>query len=137
VQMDKRRRVPQHIDFYAITAGQKVTMNIAVEFAGTPVGATEGGQLDVQKREVAVSIQPHLVPEHLVLDVSALRIGDSLHVRDLVSLLPTDTEIIDDLDLAVVAVVPPRVAVEDEAAETAAEPAVIGKGEDEADDDEG
>jgi large subunit ribosomal protein L25 len=136
VQMHKRRRVPQHVDFYAVTAGQRVTMNVSIELTGTPAGAKDGGQLDVQKREVSVSIQPHLVPDHLVLDVSGLRIGDSLHVSDLVALLPAETVVLDDLELAVVAVVAPRVAVEDEAPSDGAEPAVIGKDDGEDDGDE-
>jgi large subunit ribosomal protein L25 len=128
VQMDKRRRVPQHVDFFAVTAGQAVSVHVPIEFVGTAVGTKEGGQLDVQRRELYISVLPRLIPNHIELDVSALTIGDSLHVRDLQAGLPPEATVLDDLDLAVVAVVPPRIAVEDEeAAETAeVEPEVIG-----------
>jgi large subunit ribosomal protein L25 len=129
VQMDKRRRIPQHVDFYAVTAGQAVTVHLPIEFVGTAAGTKEGGQLDVQRREVHISVLPRLIPNHVTLDVSALTIGDSLHVRDLQASLPPEATVLDDLDLAVVAVVPPRVAVEDEAGEEAeAEPEVITRG---------
>jgi len=129
VQMDKRRREPQHADFYAVTAGQVVSVHVPIEFTGTAVGTREGGQLDVQRREIFVSVLPRLIPNHIELDISALTIGDSLHVRDLLAQLPPEAEVLDDLDLAVVAVVPPRVAVEDEeAVEEEAEPEVIAKG---------
>jgi large subunit ribosomal protein L25 len=137
VQMDKRRRVPRHVDFYAVTAGQMVSVHLPIEFVGTAIGTKEGGQLDVQRREVHISVLPRLIPNHVELDVSALTIGDSLHVRDLQAALPPEAIVLDDLDLAVVAVVPPRIAVEDEegAEGTEAEPEVITRGGE--DEDEG
>jgi large subunit ribosomal protein L25 len=130
VQMDKRRRLPQHVDFFAVTAGQTLHVHVPIEFVGVAVGTKEGGQLDVQRREVHIQILPRLIPHHVELDVSALQVGDSLHVRDLAAALPAEAEILDDPDLAVVAVVAPRVAADDEPAEeeAVAEPEVIAKG---------
>jgi large subunit ribosomal protein L25 len=131
VQMDKRRRLPQHVDFFAVTAGQKLHVHVPIEFVGTAAGTKEGGQLDVQRREVHINILPRLIPHHVVLDVTALEVGDSLHVRDLAAALPAEAEILDDLDLAVVAVVAPRVATDEGTEEEAAvEPEVIAKGTD-------
>ena len=129
VQMNKRARVAVHVDFYAVTAGQVVSLNVPIELVGIPVGVKDGGQLDVQRREVYISILPRLIPHSLQLDVSGLTIGESLHVSDLRAHLPEEAEILDDLDLAVVAVVPPRLAVEDEPSdeEEGAEPEVIGE----------
>lgn len=131
VQMDKRKRVPVHADFYAVTAGQLVDVHIPIEFVGTAAGAREGGQLDVQRREVHISVLPRLIPQHLMVDISALGIGDSLHVSDLKSYLPAEAEILDDLELTLVAVVPPRVAEEAVAEVAATEPEVIAKGKEE------
>ncbi len=129
VQMDKRRRLPQHVDFFAITAGQMLHVHVPIEFVGTAVGTLQGGQLDVQRREVHINILPRLIPHHVALDVSALQMGDSLHVRDLAAALPAEAEILDDLELAVVAVVAPRVVTDDVVEEEeAAEPEVITKG---------
>ena len=130
VQMNKRSRVAQHVDFYAVTAGQKVSLYVPIELVGTAVGTKEGGQLDVQRREVHINVLPRLIPEHVVLDVSALGIGDSLHVSDLVAVLPEEAEILDDLELSVVTVVPPRVMAEDEEVSEGegVEPEVIGHG---------
>lgn len=135
VQMDKRRRLPQHVDFFAITAGQTLHVHVPIEFVGIAIGTKVGGQLDVQRREVHIEILPRLIPHRLELDVTALEIGDSLHVRDLVDLLPAEAEILDDPDLAVVAVVAPRVVADDEepTADEDLEPEVIG----EESDDEG
>jgi large subunit ribosomal protein L25 len=131
VQMDKRKRIPQHVDFFAVTAGQKVNVSVRIELIGTAAGVRDGGQMDVQRRDVNISIVPRLIPQNVEVDVSALNIGDSLHVSDLVAHLPKEAEILDDLELAIVAVVPPRVAVENEATEEgASEPEVIAKGSD-------
>jgi large subunit ribosomal protein L25 len=129
VQMDKRRRTPKHADFFAVTANQPVAVHVPIELKGVSIGTREGGQLDVQRREIHLSVLPRLIPNHVEIDISGLAIGDSLHVRDLQAFLPAEAEILDDLDLAIVAVVPPRVAVEDEeAGDEAAEPEVIARG---------
>ncbi len=132
VQMNKRRRVPQHVDFFAVTAGQKVQVGISLEFTGTAAGVKDGGQMDVQRREIVIRIVPRLIPNVLEVDVSELNIGDTIHIGDLVKLLPEEAEIADELELAVVAIVPPRLATdsEDEAGESA-EPEVIGETADE------
>ncbi len=132
VQMNKRQRVAVHVDFFAVTADRPVTLYVPIELIGTAVGTKEGGQLDVQRRELHISVLPRFIPEGLELDISGLEIGDSLHVSDLRALLPAEAEILDDLDLAVVAVVPPRLVTEDEEeiAEEDLEPEVIGEHED-------
>ena len=129
VQMNKRRREPMHVDFYAVTANQPVEVNVPVEIVGTPVGVKDhAGLLDVQRREVRISILPRLIPSHVELDVSALNIGDSLHVGSVVANLPAEATVLDDLELALVAVVPPRLAEEEttDEAEAGAEPELVG-----------
>ncbi len=131
VQMNKRQRVAVHVDFFAVTADRPVTLYVPIELTGTAVGTKEGGQLDVQRRELHISVLPRFIPEGLELDISGLEIGDSLHVSDLRALLPTEAEILDDPELAVVAVVPPRLVTEDEEEidEEGLEPEVIGEHE--------
>ncbi|MDQ3397598.1 MAG: 50S ribosomal protein L25, partial [Deinococcota bacterium] len=73
VQMNKRRREPMHADFYAVTAGQPVQVHVPIEFTGNAEGVKAGGLLDVQRREVLISIIPRLIPHGLTVDVSALK----------------------------------------------------------------
>lgn len=130
VQMNKRRREPMHVDFYAVTAGQKVEVGVDIELEGTPQGVRDGGNLDVQRREVLILIEPHLIPGALSIDVSDLAIGDSIHVSDLVALLPAEAELVDSEELSICTVVPPRLAEEEEEdTETPDEPEVIGEGD--------
>lgn len=137
VQMNKRRRVPLHVDFYAITAGQTVEVYVPLEFVGKPIGAKEGGRLLVHAREIHISILPSLIPQHLEVDISALEIGDAIHLEDVTKLFPSEAEFLDELERTLVTVIPPRVEEEiEESEEESEEPEVIGKGgEDEEDED--
>lgn len=131
VQMNKRRRTPQHVDFYAVTAGQKVQVGVDINFEGTPRGVRDdGGAFDVQRREVVIEVDPRNIPSELTVDVSELGIGDALHISDLAHLLPEDADLVDSPELTVAAVVAPRLAeeAEEETAEVT-EPEVIGEDE--------
>src|SRR5690606_17013203 len=101
--------VPMHVDFYAVTANRPLEVHVPIEFVGTAIGVRDGGMLDVQRREIKISVLPRFIPNHVEADVSALAVGDSLHVKDLIAKLPSEAHILDELDLAIVAVVPPRV----------------------------
>lgn len=131
VQMNKRRRTPQHVDFYAVTAGQKVQVGVDINFEGTPRGVRDdGGAFDVQRREIVIEVDPRNIPSELTVDVSELGIGDALHISDLAHLLPEDADLVDSPELTVAAVVAPRLAeeAEEETAEVT-EPEVIGEDE--------
>ncbi len=128
VQMDKRRRLPTHVDFYAVTEGQVVDVHIPIEFTGTALGVREGGMLDVHRREVHVEVMPRLIPNRIEVDVSELEIGDSIHIADVAPLLPSEARILDDMDRTVLTVVPPRLVEEEveEEVEEGLEPELIG-----------
>ena len=81
------------------------------------MGVIEGGVIDHQLREIEVECLAVNVPESLVLDITELDIGQSLHVRDLVAV--EDVTVLTDPKRAVVAVHQPRVvkSAEEEAAE--------------------
>lgn len=132
VQMDKRLRQPSHVDFFAVTAGQVVTVSVPLEYVGTSLGVSEGGQLDIARRELQISVLPRLIPSKIEVDITNLNIGDSLHINDLdPSLFPEGSELIDDSELTLITVVPPRVEeVEETVSEfdAEAEPEVIGRG---------
>ena len=138
VQMDKRRRVPQHVDFFAITAGQQLEVHVPIEFVGTSIGQKAGGQLDVHRREIGILVLPRDIPHDIKVDISDLEIGDSIHVGDVRSLLPADADVIDDEALTLVSVMPPRLEEEAEPAEDeGAEPEVIGRDDEDEDESDG
>ncbi len=113
-----------HADFYAVDADRAIEVSVPVHVVGTPVGVSLGGGiLDFPLREVEVLCLPGAIPQELPVDVGALELGDSIHVRDLA--LPGGVELVSDPDLTVVSVVAPAKA-EEEAAP--AEEAAVGEG---------
>lgn len=118
-----------HVDFYEIKADEKVTLKVPVHLVGTPDGVRNaGGVLDQVTREVEIEVLPENIPDRVELDVSALKIGDSLHVS---ALSIPNAVILTGADLTIATVVPPRaeevVAPTAEAATEVAEPELIRK----------
>ena len=117
-----------HLDFHHLSLTEKVTVEVTVHLVGTPDGVKNGGGiLEHITRTVEIECLPTQIPGHLEADVTALGIGDSIHVRDLVI---ANAEILSDPDTTIATVVPPTVMTEPtaEAAAGAAEPEVIAKG---------
>src|SRR5881409_3126383 len=112
-----------HVDFYEIHATEKVKLKVPVHLVGNP-----GGVLDQVTREVEIEVLPENIPDRVELDVNALKIGDSLHVRDLS--IP-NAKILTDAELTIATVVPPRAeevaAPSPEATTEVAEPELIRK----------
>src|SRR6266702_1684240 len=118
-----------HVDFYEIHSGEKITLKVPVHLVGTPDGVRNaGGVLDQVTREVEIEVLPEHIPDRVELDVTALKIGDSLHVRDLTI---ANSVILTGADLPIATVVPPRAeevaAPAPDAATEVAEPELIRK----------
>ena len=117
-----------HVDFYEIHAAEKVRLKVPVHLVGAPDGVRNaGGVLDQVTREVEIEVLPENIPDRVELDVTALKIGDSLHVTDLSI---ANAAILTQGDLTIATVVPPRaeeVAPVVEAPVEAVEPELIRK----------
>ena len=118
-----------HVDFYEIHSGEKITLKVPVHLVGAPDGVRNGGGvLDQVTREVEIEVLPEHLPDRVELDVTALKIGESLHVRDLTI---ANAVILSGADLTIAVVVPPRAeevaAPTPEAAAEVAEPELIRK----------
>jgi large subunit ribosomal protein L25 len=106
VSMDKRRRVPEHADFYIVT-DEPVEVSVPVHVHGEARGVREeGGVLDLVLHSVTVRASPKRLPNEIVVEVSELGINEPLHARDLS--LPEGVALTTDPDLTVVTVHPPR-----------------------------
>jgi large subunit ribosomal protein L25 len=115
-----------HVDFQELVAGEKITVNVPLVLVGVSVGVRSfGGILDQTMRELEVSVDPSAIPNHIDIDVSALGVGDSVHVRDLK--LPAGVTVLSDSEASIVVVAAPKVSAADAAAEAAAaaEPEVL------------
>jgi large subunit ribosomal protein L25 len=72
-----------HVDLISIDRDKPVEANIPIKFVGKAAGLVEGGQLNVIRHTVLVRCKPADIPARIELDVSALDIGDVMHVGDL------------------------------------------------------
>jgi len=121
-----------HVDFHEISLKDKLKVNVPIIIKGEAVGVQEeSGILTQEAWELEVECLPTAIPEHIDIHVEHLRIGDSIHVKDITP--PKDVVILDDPEHVVVAVIPPKLEEEEEGEEAAAEgeaeePEVIKKG---------
>lgn len=73
-----------HVDFHAISMDEKIEASVPLEPLGIATGVKNfGGLLDQNIRSLTVECFPKDLPDKITVDVSALNIGDSIHVRDI------------------------------------------------------
>ncbi|CAM3220097.1 50S ribosomal protein L25/general stress protein Ctc [Deinococcus saxicola] len=119
IQMDKRRRVPIHVDFYMVTYGEAVEVSVPVHTSGKSQGVVMGGLLDIVIHNLAIIAPgPRRIPQELVVDVSRLQIGDHITAGQIT--LPEGVELNVDADQVVISLLPPRMTAEEAEAETQA-----------------
>lgn len=116
-----------HIDFKRVDLTIKIIIKVPVLTTGEPVGVKlQGGHFELVNRDVEIEVLPDDIPEHFTIDVSALKIGESVRGKDIAMMgsmkLLSDPELV----LAHVVAVKEEAAVEGEA--KAAEPEVAKKG---------
>jgi large subunit ribosomal protein L25 len=107
-----------HVDFHEVSENEKVTISVPVETIGEAAGVkTGGGTLEHVMFKLKVRALPKDLPEQVVVDVTALEIGKSLHLGDVVA--PAGVEILGNKKLTVVSVAAPRAEEEVAPAEAA------------------
>lgn len=120
-----------HFDLLGLTKGEKIVLEVPVQLVGTPIGVKEGGVIQHVMHKLEVECLPRNIPEHIVVDVSALKLGDSIHIADLQI---EEVEFTDPKESLIVQVTHAKVqeeaapATEEGVEEEPAEPEVIAKG---------
>jgi len=115
-----------HIDFHAVSVDEVIEADVPIEPIGVATGVKNmGGLLEQNLRSLAIECLPRDLPDVIKVDVSALNIGDSIHVRELP--LPSGVTTRIQPDLTAFSVLAPTVEEEPVAAtaEAAAGPEVI------------
>jgi large subunit ribosomal protein L25 len=72
-----------HADFLEVRMDQDVVVNVPVVLVGKAIGVAEGGILQQVARTLPVLCKPGQIPEKIEVDVSALKVTDSLHVSEI------------------------------------------------------
>lgn len=101
VQRDVVRDMPTHADFLRLSEKSRISLFIPVEFINEDIapGIKKGGVLTTVRQEVELRVTAGNIPEKLVVDMSALDIGDVVHISDIT--LPEGTRPTIDRDFVI------------------------------------
>lgn len=94
-----------HMDLYKIDPSKELVATVPIILEGTAVGIKLGGILQIARREVKVIGLPDNLPDAITLDVTNLKLGQSVHVGDITP--PEGVRILSGANLAVCAVIAP------------------------------
>ena len=72
-----------HVDFYEVNDQKPLTIGIPVKLVGLAQGVRDGGRMSLSIRKINVTAPYKQIPEHLDIDVTALKIGKSIKVGEL------------------------------------------------------
>jgi large subunit ribosomal protein L25 len=123
VQYDYLGKKIIHADLIRVDLSEKVKVQVSLVFKGAPAGAQEGGLLEEHLDRIEIECAVTDIPESIDVSVKGLKIGDSLHARDIP--LSPEIKLITDPDTLLIACrLPAAAAVEETAEVAAAEPTV-------------
>jgi large subunit ribosomal protein L25 len=130
IQFDPVSDKAIHFDLLGISENEKIKVEVPFQLSGSAVGVRDGGILQQVMHSVEVECFPNDIPSHIEIDITKLKIGDSIHLSDIVQ---DKFKILGSLDSTIVSVVPPAVEkaeipAEGEETTASSEPEVISKG---------
>jgi large subunit ribosomal protein L25 len=105
---------PLHADFVRVGAGTRTHVQVPVTFenqAASP-GLKRGGVLNIVRHELDLICSAENIPEHIVVDLTGLEIGDSVHISA-IKLPEGVTSAISERDFTIASIASPTVRAED------------------------
>jgi large subunit ribosomal protein L25 len=106
IQIDPLQRMTLHTDFYEVAMDEMVTVEVPIHLIGKPEGTKMGGILEQVRRMIQIQCFPGDIPKSIDIDVSPLKIGDSIHIQDI---KVEKAKILSDSNFTIATVVPPVV----------------------------
>jgi large subunit ribosomal protein L25 len=103
-QLDPVSRDLLHADFLEVREDEKVKVKVPLRLVGRPAGVAEGGILSQLRRELELYALPSAIPEKIEVDVSHLKMAQSIHVNDIKFPAGVEVKTTINYTLAVVAV---------------------------------
>ena len=120
-----------HVDFHAIVLTERLKVKVPIVLKGEAVGVKqEGGVLEHFLRDVEVECLPTEIPASVEFDISALKVGETVHVRDLAP--SSNAKITSEPDGVIASVQMPKKEKPEEEAAAVTEPEVIREKKEEA-----
>ncbi len=99
---------PMHADFFRLTKGSKIEVDIPVVFINQEdsPGLKKGGVLNVVRHELELMCEVDKIPDQIAIDVAGREVGDSIHISD-VDLPEGSVSAITDRDFTIATLVAP------------------------------
>jgi len=95
-----------HVDFNQISLTKVIKINVPVVAKGEPVGVKqEGGSLEHILWEIEVECLPTDIPKEIEVDVSPLKMGDTIHIKDIT--FPANVKVLNNPEAIVLSVAAP------------------------------
>jgi large subunit ribosomal protein L25 len=104
VQIDPLQGKTLHTDFYEVTMDEMIIVEVPIHLVGKPEGIKMGGILEQIRRTIQIQCLPGNIPKSIDIDVSALKIGDSIHVQEI---QVEKAKILSETNFTIATVVPP------------------------------
>jgi len=101
-----------HVDFLAINMAEELEAEVPIKLVGQSVGVSEGGILMQPNLELKVKVKPAELPDSIEVDISSLKVGESLTVAEIRNQTPV--EVISEDDYLLVTIVAPVSAEQEE-----------------------
>jgi len=118
IQFDPVNDEIVHVDFLKLEEDKLVSLEVPIKLMGNPIGVLNGGKLNLVVRKLIVKCFPKNIPDNIEIDISELRIGQSVRIEDLNL---EKMEFGHPSTLVIVAVKTARAVVEEEVEEEGAE----------------
>lgn len=129
VQSDPVSGALVHVDLFQISLKDRITTSVAIVLRGEEAVEKTGGIIQHGMRELDIECLPTDIPEHIVVDISTLHVGQHIAAGEIK--LPEGVELINEPEEVVVSVVAPKhtevEATETEAAANSSEPELVKK----------
>ncbi len=125
VQWDAFGIEVMHVDLTRVTRSELVEVSLPIELHGQAPGLSQGGQMSVEHHELTIRCPASSIPEHLLISVSALQLGQAIHANEVK--LPDGATMVTPETEVVVQIVKPAGMQEDDTDGQVAEPELIGK----------
>jgi large subunit ribosomal protein L25 len=105
-QINPLSRRLMHLDFQCIDPQKPIAVEVPLTLIGKAMGVEKGGQLQQGEREIVVSGLPDKIPSFIEADVSALALGQAMHLSQVK--LPEGLTLVKTADLSVAVVAVPK-----------------------------
>ena len=106
VQRDAVKGSLVHVDFVRVRADQTIQAEVRLDLQGEPAGLDQGGMLEQLMHALTVEGKPGQLPTEISHDVSALELGDQLHVGDIK--IPAGIVLVNDPEELIATISVPR-----------------------------